>query len=73
LLYYARGLKPTRKIVWGKLNLTTAPEWDGSLSGARTREAVSWGKVKETASHVTVEGDATVLLPLMVGALMERL
>jgi deoxyhypusine synthase len=53
--------------------ITTAPEWDGSLSGARTREAVSWGKVKETASHVTVEGDATVLLPLMIGALMERL
>jgi deoxyhypusine synthase len=53
--------------------VTTAPEWDGSLSGARTREAVSWGKVKEKASHVTVEGDATVLLPLMVGALMERL
>ncbi len=53
--------------------VTTAPEWDGSLSGARTREAVSWGKVKEKASHVTVDGDATVLLPLMVGALMERL
>jgi len=53
--------------------VTTAPEWDGSLSGARTREAISWGKVKEKASHVTVEGDATVLLPLMVGALMERL
>lgn len=53
--------------------ITTAPEWDGSLSGARMREAVSWGKVKEKASYVTVEGDATVLLPLIVGALMERL
>lgn len=53
--------------------ITTAPEWDGSLSGARTREAVSWGKVKEKASHVTVEGDATVLLPLLIGALTERL
>ncbi|MEW6592246.1 MAG: deoxyhypusine synthase [Candidatus Hadarchaeota archaeon] len=53
--------------------ITTAPEWDGSLSGARTREAVSWGKLKEKAKHVTAEGDATVLLPLMVGALMERL
>lgn len=53
--------------------ITTAPEWDGSLSGARVREAVSWGKVKEKARYVTVEGDATVLLPLIVGALMERL
>lgn len=52
--------------------LTTAVEWDGSLSGARTREAISWGKVKPRAAHVTVEGDATVLLPLMVGAALER-
>ncbi len=53
--------------------ITTASEWDGSLSGARMREAISWGKVKEKASHVTVEGDATVLLPLIIGALIERL
>jgi len=53
--------------------ITTAPEWDGSLSGARMREAVSWGKVKEKAKYVTVEGDATVLLPLIAGALIERL
>jgi deoxyhypusine synthase len=55
------------------LYITTAVEWDGSLSGARTREAVSWGKVKPTARHQTVEGDVTVLLPLMVGAALERL
>lgn len=53
--------------------VTTAHEWDGSLSGARTKEAISWGKIREGAKHVTVEGDATVLLPLMVGALLERL
>jgi deoxyhypusine synthase len=53
--------------------ITTAPEWDGSLSGARMREAVSWGKVKEKAKYVTVEGDATVLLPLIADALIERL
>jgi deoxyhypusine synthase len=53
--------------------ITTAPEWDGSLSGARMREAVSWGKVKEKAKYVTVEGDATVLLPLITSALIERL
>jgi deoxyhypusine synthase len=55
------------------LYITTAVEWDGSLSGARTREAVSWGKVKANARHRTVEGDVTVLLPLMVGAALERL
>lgn len=49
--------------------LTTAQEYDGSLSGARVREAVSWGKVKEDARYVTVEGDATVTLPMILGAL----
>lgn len=49
--------------------VTTAEESDGSLSGARVREAVSWGKVKEEATYVTVEGDVTVLLPLLVASL----
>lgn len=51
--------------------ITTAPEWDGSLSGARLREAISWGKVKEGAKFITVEGDATVLLPLIYGGIKE--
>lgn len=51
--------------------ITTAVEWDGSLSGARTREAVSWGKLKPNARHVTIDGDITVLFPLMVGAALE--
>jgi deoxyhypusine synthase len=45
--------------------ITTANEWDGSLSGARTREAVSWGKIKEEAKHVTVYGEATTIVPLV--------
>ena len=53
--------------------ITTAPEYDGSLSGARIREAVSWGKVKEDAKFVTIEGDATVILPLMIASLIDRL
>lgn len=52
--------------------LTTAVEYDGSLSGAQTREAISWGKIAEKADNVTIEGDATVLLPLMISALLER-
>jgi len=48
--------------------LTTAEEWDGSLSGARIREAVSWGKVKEDAQYTTVEGDATITLPMLVSS-----
>lgn len=53
--------------------VTTATEYDGSLSGARTREAVSWGKVKGEARQVTVEGDATIVFPIIVASLYERL
>ena len=55
------------------LYLTTAVEWDGSLSGARTREAISWGKLKARGRHTTVEGDVTLLFPLMVAAALERM
>lgn len=50
--------------------ITTAVEYDGSLSGARVREAISWGKVKERARRVTVDGDASVLVPLLYAALV---
>jgi deoxyhypusine synthase len=53
--------------------ITTAVEYDGSLSGALTREAVSWGKIKERSDHVNIAGDATVLLPVMISSLYERL
>ena len=53
--------------------MTTAAEYDGSLSGAQVREAVSWGKVREDAWQVNVEGDATITLPILVAAIIERL
>jgi deoxyhypusine synthase len=53
--------------------VSTADEWDGSLSGARPREAISWGKISEKAKRVMVEGDASLLLPVMMSALAARL
>ncbi|MEE9223663.1 MAG: deoxyhypusine synthase [Thermoplasmata archaeon] len=53
--------------------ITTAQEFDGSLSGARIREGISWGKVKSKANKVTIDGDATVVLPLLVATLFERI
>ncbi|MCL5440482.1 MAG: deoxyhypusine synthase [Candidatus Marsarchaeota archaeon] len=49
--------------------VTTASQFDGSLSGARLTEAVSWGKVKERAKFATVDGDATIILPVMFSSL----
>jgi deoxyhypusine synthase len=53
--------------------VSTADEWDGSLSGARPREAVSWGKISAKAKRAMIEGDASVILPVMVSSLVTRL
>ena len=53
--------------------ITTATQYDGSLSGARLKEAVSWGKIKEKARYVTVDGDATIILPVILAAIYEKL
>jgi len=45
----------------------------GGLSGATLDEARSWGKITEEAQAVTVYGDATITLPLLVAAVMERI
>jgi len=46
--------------------INTASEFDGSDSGARPDEAVSWGKIKLTAKPVKVYSDATIAFPLLV-------
>ncbi|CAM6031780.1 unnamed protein product [Sphagnum compactum] len=46
--------------------INTGNEYDGSDSGASTEEAVSWGKIKTTAKHVKVHGEASLLFPLLV-------
>jgi deoxyhypusine synthase len=53
--------------------ISTAEEWDGSLSGARPREAVSWGKINEKAKRIMIEGDASLILPIMTSSLITRL
>lgn len=49
---------------------TTATPFDGSLSGAATNEGQSWGKLASRARHVTVYGDATILFPLALSAVI---
>ena len=53
--------------------LTTSHTSSGSMSGATTKEAMSWGKLKDTASGVTVNGDVTITFPLMMIRAIERL
>ncbi len=46
--------------------VNTAQEFDGSDSGARPDEAISWGKIKIDAQPVKVYADATTILPLLI-------
>ena len=44
--------------------MTTASSSSGSLSGATTSEAKSWGKIKDDFDAVTCIGDVTITFPL---------
>ena len=52
--------------------INTAPEYDGSDSGAEPEEAKSWGKIQGKADTVKVFGDATILFPLIVSGAFIR-
>ena len=49
---------------------TDDPKW-GGLSGCTFEEAKSWGKIEKRSSHAAVYVDATVALPLLVGAIVQ--
>ncbi|TFK43563.1 DHS-like NAD/FAD-binding domain-containing protein [Crucibulum laeve] len=48
--------------------INTGQEFDGSDSGARPDEAVSWGKIRAGAEAVKVFADATLVFPMLVAA-----
>jgi deoxyhypusine synthase len=50
---------------------TDAPQW-GGLSGCTFEEAVSWGKIDPHGDHAVCYCDATIALPLLAHALLER-
>ncbi|MEM0445119.1 MAG: deoxyhypusine synthase [Nitrososphaerota archaeon] len=52
--------------------ITTGNEWDGSLTGAPLREAISWRKLRKDANKITIYGDATVMLPILASVLFSK-
>lgn len=50
---------------------TDDPKW-GGLSGCTFEEAKSWGKIERGSSYAVVYMDATVALPLLVGAILQE-
>ena len=52
--------------------VNTGHEFDGSDSGAKPDEAVSWGKVRVDARPVKIHADATLIMPLLVAQTFAR-
>ena len=53
--------------------MTTSHSTSGSLSGATTQEAKSWGKLKDGAEAATVNGDVTITFPLMMTSALDKM
>jgi len=51
--------------------MTTSSPQSGSLSGATTQEAKSWGKLKDDAEAATVKGDVCITFPLMMTKVLD--
>jgi deoxyhypusine synthase len=50
---------------------TDDPKW-GGLSGCTFEEAKSWGKIEKGSNYAALYMDATVALPLLVGAVLQE-
>src|SRR6266704_3815353 len=44
----------------------------GGLSGAPLAESISWRKIRKGGKFVDIYGDATICLPLIIGAVLDR-
>jgi deoxyhypusine synthase len=76
---YIQQLGPVSELLFQKesghryaFQITTDdPKW-GGLSGCTFEEAKSWGKIEQRSSYSAVYMDATIALPLLVGAILQE-
>jgi deoxyhypusine synthase len=76
---YIQQLGPVNELLFKKESghryafqvTTDDPKW-GGLSGCTFEEAKSWGKIDKKSSYAAVYMDATVALPLLVGAILQE-
>ena len=76
---YIQQLGPVNELLFRKesghryaFQITTDdPKW-GGLSGCTFEEAKSWGKIDKGSSYAVVYSDATIALPLLVGAIIQE-
>jgi len=53
--------------------MSTSHASSGSMSGATTQEAKSWGKLKDDAEAATVNGDVTITFPLLMVSVLDQM
>jgi deoxyhypusine synthase len=71
--HYILGANLLRNGIDYGIQITMDREEAGSLSGAKLEEGISWGKAKVRGKLVSLVGDVTVLFPLLVASVKERL
>ncbi len=53
--------------------MTTSHATSGSMSGATTQEAKSWGKIKDDGQAATVNGDVCITFPLLITSTLDKM
>ncbi|MDD5254089.1 MAG: deoxyhypusine synthase [Candidatus Nanoarchaeia archaeon] len=53
--------------------ITTEHQSSGSMSGATTQEAKSWGKIKDDSDAATIHGEVSIIFPLVIFRVLESL
>ncbi len=54
------------------IQITPISEYDGSLSGARIEESITWNQLKPDGKGVSIMGDPVILFPLLINAVFEE-
>jgi deoxyhypusine synthase len=70
--HHAQYMNTLRDGLDAAVQISSARAEDGSLSGAPLKESVSWGKLKGDKAS-TIFGDVTIVFPLIVAAVLEKI
>ncbi len=71
--HHALGANILRDGLDAAIQVTMDRPETGSFSGAPLTEAISWKKIQTTNNVVDVIGDATIIFPILVAAVLEQL
>ena len=71
--HHVLGANILREGVDAAVQVTLDRPEGGSFSGAPLEESISWKKVKTEGKLATVIGDASIVFPMMVAAVLEEL